>query len=117
MSWVLIESYIIRLKNTDEKILNKRWLFMKDVVIATGRDRLDREIGLYKNPENTIEKTYNNACKQLSEANGYYKAMFDLLDGQDGCSEENRDMTLTNGDKMVAILKDIVNKLKEINIE
>jgi hypothetical protein len=117
----LIESSINRLKNADKKTLRKRWLFMKDVIIATGRDRLDREIEFYKKPENTIENAfeeiYDNVCKQLTAANGYYKAMFDLLDEPDGCSEENRDMTLTNGDKLVAILKDIINILEKAKIE
>ncbi len=117
----LIESCINRLKNADVKTLNKRWLNVKDVIIVTGRDRLNREIGLYKKPENTIEKTfvgtYSNIREQLSEADGYYKAMFDLLDGPDGYSEKNKNMTLTNGDKLVERLKDIINKLEEIVIE
>ncbi len=117
----LIESCINRLKNADVKILNKRWLFMKDVITATGRDRLNREIGLYKNPVNTIERTfgetYNIICKQLSEADGYYKTMFDLLDGPDGYSEKIKNKTLTNGDKLVERLKDIIYKLEEIKIE
>ncbi len=117
----LIESCINRLKNVDVKTLNKRWFNMKDVIIVTGRDRLNREIGLYKKSDNTIEKTfagtYSNLCKQLSEADGYYKAIFDLLDGSDGYSEKNKNMTLTNGDKLVERLKDIINKLEEIKIE
>lgn len=117
----LIESCINRLKNADVKTLNKRWLNMKDVIIATGRDRLNREIGSYKKLEDTIEKTlgetYNNICEQLTEADGYYKAMFDLLDGPDGYSEENKVMTLTNGNKLVGVLKDIINILEEIKFE
>ncbi|MHC4321664.1 MAG: hypothetical protein ACYST3_05250 [Planctomycetota bacterium] len=117
----LIESSINRLKNADKKTLEKRWLFMKDVIIATGRDRLDREIVLYKKSENTIEnaseETCNNVCKQLSAADGYYKDIFDLLDGPDGYSEENKGMTLTNGDKLVGVLKDIINILEKTKIE
>lgn len=117
----LIESCINRLRDADEKALKKRWLFMKEVIIATGRDRLDREIVFYKKSENTIEnaseETHNNVCKQLSAADGYYKAMFDLLEEPDGCSEENKDMTLTNGDKLVGILKDIINILEKTKIE
>lgn len=91
---------------------------MKDVVIATGRDRLDREIELYKKTENptkkAFEETYNNVCKQLSEADGYYKDMFDLLDGPNGYSEENKNMILTNGNKLVGVLKDIMPKLSDV---
>ncbi len=117
----LTESCINRLKNADVKILNKRWFNMKDVIIATGRDRLSREIELYKKLENTIEKTvggtYNNICEQLSEADVYYKSMFDLLDGSVDYSEKNKNMTLTNGGKLVERLTDIINKLEEIKIE
>ena len=117
----LIESSINRVKNADKETLEKRWFFMKEVLIATGRDRLDSEIELYKNTESTIGKalqaTYKSVDRQLSEANGYYKAMFDLLNGPDGCSEENRDMTLTNGNRLIAILKDTVNILEKVKIE
>jgi len=117
----LIESCINRLKNADEDALKKRWLFMKDVITTTGRDRIDKEIVFCKKPENTIEKvfkeTYINSCEQLSEADIHYKAMFDLLDGPNGFSEENRDMTLTYGDRLVGILKDIINELEELKIE
>ncbi len=117
----LIESSINRVKNADKETLEKRWLFMKEVLIATGRDRLDSEIELYKNTESTIGKalqaTYKSVDRQLSEANGYYKAMFDLLNGPDGCSEENRDMALTNGNRLIAILKDTGNILEKVKIE
>ncbi len=117
----LIESSINRVKNADKETLEKRWLFMKEVLIATGRDRLDSEIELYKNTESTtgkaLQATYKSVDRQLSEANGYYKAMFDLLNGPDGCSEENRDMTLTNGNRLIAILKDTVNILEKVKIE
>ncbi len=117
----LIESSINRVKNADKETLEKRWLFMKEVLIATGRDRLDSEIELYKNTESTtgkaLQATYKSVDRQLSEANGHYKAMFDLLNGPDGCSEENRDMTLTNGNRLIAILKDTVNILEKVKIE
>jgi hypothetical protein len=117
----LIESCINRLKNADEDALKKRWLFMKDVITTTGRDRIDKEIVFCKKPENTIEKVfkeaYINSCEQLSEADRYYKAMFDLLDGTNGFSEESRDMTLTYGDRLVGILKNTINELKELKIE
>ena len=51
----LIESCINRLKNADEDALKKRWLFMKDVITTTGRDRIDKEIVFCKKLENTTE--------------------------------------------------------------
>ena len=115
------ESCTNRLKNADMKTLNKRWFFMKDVIIATGRNRLDREIELYKKSEHSTERTfketYNNVNKRFSEADGYYKVMFDLLDGSNGYSEKNKNITLANGDKLIGRLKDIINKLENIKIE
>ncbi len=115
------ESSTNRLRNADVKTLNKRWFFMKDVIIATGRDRLGREIELYKKSENsterTFEKTYNNIYKRFSEADVYYKVMFDLLDGSNGYSEKNKNITLDNGDTLVEHIKDIINKLERIKIE
>ncbi len=117
----LVESSINRLRNADKEILEKRWLFLKEVIIATGRDRLDSEIELYKSMENAIGKafqaTYKSVDRQLSETNEYYKAMFDLLNGPDGCSEENRAMMLTNGNRLITILKDTVNILEKAKIE
>ena len=117
----LIESCINRLKNADKDALKKKWFFMKDVITSTGRDRIDREIVFCNKQKNTIEKvfkdTYINSCEQLSEADRYYKAMFDLLDGPNGFSEENRDMTLAYGNSLIGILKNIINKLEELKIE
>ncbi len=117
----LVESSINRVKNADKETLDKRWLFMKEVIVATGRDRLDSEIVLYKNTQSTIGKalqaTYKSVDRQLSEANGYYKAMFDLLNEPDDCSEENRNITLTNGNRLIIILKETVNTLEKVKIE
>ncbi len=115
------ESCTNRLKNADVKTLNKRWLLMKDIIIVTGRDRLGREIKLYKKSDNSIERTFgrtnNTICKLLSEADEYYKVMFDLLDGSNGYSETNKNIALSNGDKLVERLKDIIIKLEKIKIE
>ncbi len=109
----IAESCTNRLKNADEKTLNKRWLFMKDIIITTGRDRLVREIALYKKPEYSTERTYNSIYKRFSEADEYYKVMFDLLDKSNGYSEKNKEITLANGDKLVGHLKDIINTLEK----
>ncbi len=117
----LTEACTNRLKNADKMKLNKRWLFMKNVIITTGRDRLVREIELYNKPENTLERTpgrtYSNICKRLSEADGYYKVMFDLLDRSNGYSEKNKNTALVNGDKLVERLKEIINILEKVKIE
>ncbi len=113
----IAESCTNRLKNADEKTLNKRWLFMKDIIITTGRDRLVREIALYKKPEYSTERTYNSIYKRFSEADEYYKVMFDLLDKSNGYSEKNKEITLANGDKLVGHLQDIINTLEKTKNE
>ena len=117
----ITEACTNRLKNADVKTLNKKWLFVKDIINTTGRDRLSKEIELYKKTEYSIERTfgrtYNNICKRLSEADKYYKVMFDLLDGSNSYSEKNKNMTSAHGDKLIECLKDIINKLEKIQIE
>lgn len=116
----LIESCINRLKHADVKTLNKRWIAMKDVIIATGRDRLSREIELYKKTKDTIERTsgekYKDVFKQFSEADQYFKTMFDLLDGSGDHSEKNKDTVLTNGEKLSGILRKTINEMETIKI-
>ncbi|GAX60345.1 response regulator [Candidatus Scalindua japonica] len=111
----IIESCINRLKSADANTFNKRWFNMKEVIIVTGRDRLSKEIALYNKLENTIENRfagiYYKIDKQLSEADLNYKAMFDLLDEPGDYSEENKVVLLTNGDKLVKLLKDIISRL------
>ncbi len=117
----LNESCINRLNNSSLMTLNKRWITMKDVINATGRDRIYSEIVLYKKTKDIIKNTfgekYNDIFKQFSDADHYFKTMFDSLDGSDSYSEKNKNMTLANGDKLVEYLKDIIKKLEEIKIE
>ena len=93
---------------------------MKDVIIVTGRDRIEKEIELYRERKNIIEKVseeiYVDICKQLLKADKYYKAMFDQLDNSDEYSEKDKNIILTNGYKMTGLLKDTINKLEAIKI-
>ena len=93
---------------------------MRDVIIVTGRDRIEKEIELYRERKNIIEKVseeiYVDICKQLLKADKYYKAMFDQLDNSDEYSEKDKNITLANGDKMTGLLKDTINKLEAIKI-
>ena len=114
------ESSMNRLKNADIKTMKRRWITMRDVIIVTGRDRIEKEIELYRERKNIIEKVseeiYVDICKQLLKADKYYKAMFDQLDNSDEYSEKDKNITLTNGDKMTGLLKDTINKLEAIKI-
>lgn len=114
------ESSMNRLKNAGIKTMKRRWITMRDVIIVTGRDRIEKEIELYRERKNIIEKVseeiYVDICKQLLKADKYYKAMFDQLDNSDEYSEKDKNIILTNGDKMIGLLKDTINKLEAIKI-
>jgi len=100
------ESSMNRLKNAGINTMKRRWITMRDVIIVTGRDRIEK----------VSEEIYVDICKQLLEADKYYKAMFDQLDNSDEYSEKDKNITLTNGDKMIGLLKDTINKLETIKI-
>jgi hypothetical protein len=114
------ESSMNRLKNAGINTMKRRWITMRDVIIVTGRDRIEKEIELYREIKTIIEKVseeiYVDICKQLLKADKYYKAMFDQLDNSDEYSEKDKNITLTNGDKMIGLLKDTINKLEAIKI-
>ena len=114
------ESSMNRLKNAGINTMKRRWFTMRDVIIVTGRDRIEKEIELYRDRKTIIEKVseeiYVDICKQLLKADKYYKAMFDQLDNSDEYSEKDKNITLTNGDKMTGLLKDTINKLEAIKI-
>ncbi len=105
---------INRLKNANAETMGKRWITLKDVIIATGRDRMNKEIELYKKRKDIIEKVsmrmYKETYGQLLEADKYYKAMFDLLNNSNEYSEKDKNTVLKYGDKLISFLKDIINK-------
>ncbi len=115
------ESCINRLKDADAKTMNRRWITLNDVIIATGRDRIKKETVLYRKSKGIIEKVseeiHTDVCKQLLRTDKYYKALFDLLYNSNEYNEGDKNIALTNGDKMVRLLKDIINKMEAIKIE
>ncbi len=115
------ESCINRLKNANIETMQRRWNTLRDVIIVTGRSRINKEIKLYKRRKDIIGKVstrvYTDTCSQLLEADKYYKVMFDLLNNSNEYSEKDKNSALTYGDKMVRLLKDIINKMEAIKIE
>jgi hypothetical protein len=101
--------------------MNRRWITLNDVIIATGRDRIKKETVLYRKSKDIIEKVseeiYTDVCKQLLRTDKYYKALFDLLYNSNEYNEGDKNIALANGDKMVRLLKDIINKMEAIKIE
>ena len=115
------ESSINRLKNADLKTVRKRWDTLKDVIIATGRGRINKEIKFYRKDGRIIEKAsekwYSDISKQLYQVDRYYKDMFDLLGNSKRYSEKHENAVLASGEEMVRYLKDIINKLEMIKVE
>ena len=114
------ESSMNRLKNADVKTMERRWITMRDVIIVTGRNRIHKEIGLYSKRKGIIEKVsrgiYADIRKQFLEVDKHYKAMFDILDNLKEYSEKDKNTILTNGDKMLTLLKDIIKRLEVIRV-
>jgi molybdopterin converting factor small subunit len=117
---VLSEACINRLKNANAETMQRRWFNFKDVIIATGRNRINKEIELYRRKKETIEKAsmriYTGICSQLLEADRNYKAVFDILNNSNEYSEKDKNTALKCGDKMIIFLKDIINKMEAIKI-
>lgn len=111
------ESCMNRLKNSDVKSVSKRWTTMKDVFVATGRDRLEREIESYRKISDIAsEEMHNDIIMRLSKVNKHYKAIFDLLDGSDTFSDNKKNTALNNGSNMVSLLKNTIIKLEEMKL-
>ena len=109
-----------RIKNADGKTIERRWATMRDVIIVTGRDRINKEIALFRHRKKIIEKvseeTYVDVYDQLLSIDKFYKAMFDILDNSKEYSEEAMNASFIYGNKMVCILKYIINRLEIIRI-
>lgn len=115
------ETSMNRLRNADRDVVDKRWGTMRDVIMVTGRNRISKEIGLYRKERKKIEKIsgeiYNGIYKRFLESDKYYKVMFDLLNRSEGYNIKDKKAVLASGDKLIRLLKDIVNKLETIRIE
>ncbi len=115
----IIESGMNRLKNANSDTVAKRWGDMRDAIIVTERNRISKEIELYIKEREIIDRvskeTYADIYRQLLNVDKYYKIMFDILDNSKEYPE--KDTALINGDKMVKLLKDIINKLESVKNE
>ena len=69
------ETSMNRLKNADRDVVDKRWGTMRDVIMVTGRNRISKEIGLYRKERKKIEKIsgdiYNGIYKRFLESDKY----------------------------------------------
>lgn len=114
-------SSINRLKIADAKVIEKRWANMRDVIVVTGKCRIDKEIELLKKRKEILEKVsrdvYTDVVRQLFEVDYYYKTIYDIVYDSNEYSEKDKNTALENGDSMIRLLKDIINKLEAIKFE
>ncbi len=52
----IIESSMNLLNNADVNTREKRWITMRDALMVTGRDRINKEIDSFRNVRKSIEK-------------------------------------------------------------
>ncbi len=116
----IIESSMNLLKNADVNTLEKRWVAMRDALIVTGRDRINKEIDSLINARKAIEnvsmETYMDAYSKLLKSDKYYKSMFDMLINSKEYSDEVKNASFVFGNKTVHLLKNIINSLEVIRI-
>ncbi len=116
----IIESSMNLLNNADVNTLGKRWVAMRDALMVTDRDRISKEIDLFKNVRKVVERvsmeTYMDVYSQFSKADRYYKSMFDILVNSKEYSDEAKNASFVYGNKIVCILKYIINRLEVIRI-
>ncbi len=116
----IIETSTNLLNNADINTLEKRWVAIRDALMVTGKDRINKEIELFRNVRKAVEKvsveTYNDVYSQLLKTDKYYKSMLDILTNSKEYSEETKNNSFVYGNKMVYLLNDIIKKLEVIRI-
>ncbi len=109
------------LNNANVNTLEKRWVGMRDALMVTGEDRINKEIDLFRNERKAIEsvsmETYMDIYDKLSKADKSYKSMLDILVNSKEYSDKTKDTTFFHGNKTVYLLKHIINSLEVIRIE
>ncbi len=117
----IIESSMNLLNNANENTLGKRWIGMRDAVMVSGEDRINKEIDLFRNERKAIEsvsmETYMDTCDNFSKADKSYKSMLDILVNSKEYTDKAKVSSFFHGNKMVCLLKHIINNLEVIRIE
>ncbi len=116
----IIESSMNLIKNADVSTLKKRWFAMRDILMVTGRDRINKETDLFRNVRKAVEsvsiETYSDVYNQFLKADKYYKSMFDILTNSKEYSDEAKNASFVYGNKMVCLINSIINNLEVIRI-
>ncbi len=117
----IIESGMNLIINANVNTLGKRWGAMRDALMVTGGDRINTEIDLFTNVGKTVKnvsmETYMDVYDRFSKADKYYKSMFDILVNSKEYSDDAKNASFFYGNKIVYLLKNIINSLEVIRFE
>lgn len=93
---------------------------MRNILMATGRDRINREMVIYCTKKETIEsisrEIYRTVYETLTIANRNYKSLFDLIDHSMSYSDEEKNASVSAGKEITDLLVHIIKKLEVVKI-
>ncbi len=114
----VIESCINRLKNADDNSKRKRWSMMREVLLVSGRDRIDREMTAYSKKRDAIESISCKISRDIYDtfiiADKNYKSLFDLVHNATTYSIEGKDASVSIGKVITDALLHIIEKLEAV---
>ncbi|GJQ58520.1 MAG: hypothetical protein D8M57_08920 [Candidatus Scalindua sp. AMX11] len=117
----IIESCNCLLKKEDAKSMIRRWSTVREILKATGRDRIHREMIIYCTKREVIEgisrKKYRYVYDKITIADSYYKSLFDLIHNSIPYSDEGKNASVIAGEKITKVLVHIVKKLEDVKVE
>lgn len=91
------------------------WSIMREAMLKGGEGRVENEIKLYKNIK-TVLKIPKDICSniynKLLKADEYYKGIFKLVRDSSQFAENNGREVLKDGDELIKLLNDIIDKLE-----
>ena len=116
----IIEVSMNLLNNAKGDTLGKRWVAMRDALMVTGRDRINKEIDSFRNIRKAVDnvsmETYMEAYSKFLKADKDYRSMFDILINSTEYSDEVENASFGFGNKTVYLLKHIISILEVIRI-
>jgi hypothetical protein len=99
----------------------KRWSTVREVLKATGRDRIKREMVIYCTKREVIEgisrDKFRYVYDKITVADSYYKSLFDLIHDSITYSDEDKNASVIAGEKISKVLVHIIKKLEDVKVE
>lgn len=109
-----VEPNLNRLKNAEAQTVDKKWLVAKEAIIASGIERVEKELKLYDGIRGSINKG-NDLYEKLKEADKLYKVLFNAFSSNTG--GDSIDSILKCGDALIHLLKNVITVLEDMKNE